>query len=90
MRLGTFGRVGRTIVRTRSGGDRFYIRCTVREEVGRKTCRIHEIGVHDYQNFLKNWDEARYPVLYAVVRTPGEYNALFHPAHDAQQSPISS
>jgi hypothetical protein len=39
-----------------------------------------KIGVGDYQNFLINWDEKRYPVLCALIRTPVQYDALFHPA----------
>ena len=38
------------------------------------------IGNGDYQNFLKNWDEKRHVVLYALIQTPAQYDALFHPA----------
>ena len=38
------------------------------------------IGVADYQNFLKNWDEKQQPALYALIQTPAQYDALFHPA----------
>jgi len=34
----------------------------------------------DYQNFIRNWDEKKDPLLYALVSTPAEYRALFHPA----------
>lgn len=34
----------------------------------------------DYQNFLKNWDDARQPVFLALIRTPAEYAAIFSPA----------
>ncbi len=33
-----------------------------------------------YQNFVGNWDTTKHPVLFAVVRTPGEYDRIFHPA----------
>jgi hypothetical protein len=33
-----------------------------------------------YQNFLKNWDEEKQAVLYALIRTPAQYGALFNPA----------
>jgi hypothetical protein len=38
------------------------------------------IGAGDYQSFLINWDEKRYPVLCALIQTPAQYDALFHPA----------
>jgi hypothetical protein len=34
----------------------------------------------DYQNFLINWDENKYPVLCALLQDPAQYNALFQPA----------
>jgi hypothetical protein len=39
-----------------------------------------KMSMHDYQNFLENWDAQKYPVLYALISTPAQYNALFHPA----------
>jgi hypothetical protein len=39
-----------------------------------------KMSMNDYQNFLGNWDEQKYPVLYALISTPARYNALFHPA----------
>ena len=39
-----------------------------------------KMSMHDYRNFLENWDEQKYPVLYALISTPAQYNALFHPA----------
>ncbi|MDD4357132.1 MAG: hypothetical protein PHN98_07750 [Smithellaceae bacterium] len=36
--------------------------------------------VRDYQVFLKNWDETKDPVLYAMISNPTQYNDLFHPA----------
>ena len=38
------------------------------------------MGVNDYQNFLKNWDDQKQAVLYALIQTPARYDALFHPA----------
>ena len=32
-----------------------------------------------YQNFLKNWDP-KSPVLSALIQSPTQYNALYHPA----------
>jgi len=39
-----------------------------------------KIGTGDYQNFLKNWDELRNPVLFALIQSSAQYDALFHPA----------
>ncbi len=39
-----------------------------------------KMSIHDYRNFIENWDEQKYPVLYALISTPARYNALFHPA----------
>jgi hypothetical protein len=39
-----------------------------------------KMSMHDYQNFIENWDEQKDPVLYALISTPAQYNALFHPA----------
>ncbi len=33
-----------------------------------------------YQNFVANWDVTKHPVLFAVVRTPEEYDRIFNPA----------
>ena len=38
------------------------------------------MGIGNYQNFLKNWDEKKHAVLYALIQTPAQYDALFHPA----------
>jgi hypothetical protein len=45
-----------------------------------RSVAYQRMGIGDYQNFLKNWDEKRHPVLYALIRTPAQYDALFHPA----------
>ena len=39
-----------------------------------------KMSMQDYRNFIVNWDEQKYPVLYALISTPAQYNALFHPA----------
>jgi hypothetical protein len=38
------------------------------------------MAIGDYQNFLRNWDEKKHAVLYALIQTPARYDALFHPA----------
>jgi hypothetical protein len=38
------------------------------------------IEVDKYQNFIGNWDQTTNPVLYALLQTPAQYAALFHPA----------
>jgi hypothetical protein len=40
----------------------------------------HRVAMDQYQCFIKNWDEKQNPVLCAVVRTPADFSALFHPA----------
>ena len=37
-----------------------------------------ELGA--FLNFVGNWDDAKYPVLYAVIRTPEDYDRIYHPA----------
>ncbi len=39
-----------------------------------------KIGMSEYQNFIQNWDEKKAPLLYALISTPAQYQALFHPA----------
>jgi hypothetical protein len=45
-----------------------------------RTVAHKRIGAGDYQNFLTNWDDKQLPVLYALIQTPVQYAALFHPA----------
>lgn len=33
-----------------------------------------------YRNFVVNWDDRRDPVLYALIQSPAQYDALFRPA----------
>ncbi len=34
----------------------------------------------EFQSFIKNWDDKKYPALYALIRTPAQWDAIFHPA----------
>lgn len=45
-----------------------------------RTVTYKRMAVGDYQNFLKNWDEKQQAVLYALIQTPTQYDALFQPA----------
>jgi hypothetical protein len=38
------------------------------------------IKIDDYQNFLKNWDSVKHPVLYALIQNASQYDMLFAPA----------
>lgn len=38
------------------------------------------IGNDEYQSFVGNWDEQAAPVLCALIRSPAEWDAVFHPA----------
>lgn len=38
------------------------------------------IGADEYQSFIGNWDEKKTPVLCAAIRSPAEWEAIFHPA----------
>ena len=40
----------------------------------------HRVAIDEYQCFIKNWNEKQNPVLCALVRTPADFSALFHPA----------
>jgi hypothetical protein len=49
--------------------------------VGASTLVPHRtMGADDYQSFLGNWDETKQPVLCALIRTPKQWDAIFHPA----------
>ncbi len=39
-----------------------------------------KINPMDYQNFLGNWDDSHFPVLYAQIQSAKRYETLFHPA----------
>lgn len=34
----------------------------------------------EFQSFIKNWEDKKYPALYALIRTPAQWDAIFHPA----------
>jgi len=34
----------------------------------------------EFQSFIKNWDDKKFPALYALIRTPAQWDAIFHPA----------
>ncbi len=34
----------------------------------------------EFQSFIKNWDDEKYPALYALIQTPAQWDAVFHPA----------
>jgi hypothetical protein len=41
---------------------------------------FRRVSAQEYQNFLKNWDDAKTPLLRAVILSAGRYEAWFHPA----------
>lgn len=45
-----------------------------------RTERYSRIPMYAYQNFPVNWDEQAVPRFYALIRTPQEYDQVFHPA----------
>lgn len=47
---------------------------------GKKLLGYQRIYSRDYQNFIKNWDDENYPVLYALIETSTQYDEIFHPA----------
>ncbi len=51
-----------------------------REKTDGRTVPYVKIRMSEYQNFLQNWDEKKDPLLYALISTPAQYQALFHPA----------
>jgi len=44
-----------------------------------QTVPYQRISVGDYQNCVASWDEKEHPVLYALIQTPDQYDALFLP-----------
>ena len=51
--------------------------CSKRKE---RAVTYQRMDIGDYQNFIKNWDEKKHAVLYALIQTPAQYDALFQPA----------
>ena len=45
-----------------------------------KAVQYRTAGADDFQSFIKNWDDKKQPVLYALIQTPAQWNAIFHPA----------
>jgi len=79
--------IGRTFIAVRLGimmAALVFSMSTVAYSMGAKPeerpLPYQKMGMHDYQNFLENWNEKKNPVLYALISTPAQYNALFHPA----------
>ncbi|MCK5595435.1 hypothetical protein KAI19_04590, partial [bacterium] len=49
-------------------------------ETRTKLVKYRVIDSHKYQSFVKNWDSKKHQVLYALISSPDEWNAVFHPA----------
>jgi hypothetical protein len=45
-----------------------------------KAVQYRIVGPGDFQSFIKNWDDKKQPVLYALIQTPAQWNSIFHPA----------
>lgn len=45
-----------------------------------KAVAYTRVSMTEYQNFLKNWDDDKQPLLYALIKSPAQYDALFAPA----------
>lgn len=45
-----------------------------------RTTPYTKIRMSEYRSFIKNWDEKKDPLLYALISTDAGYRALFHPA----------
>ena len=41
---------------------------------------FQRIKIDEYQNFLKNWDSVKHPVLFALIQNASQYDMLFAPA----------
>lgn len=41
---------------------------------------FRRVGAHEYQNFLRNWDDTKTPLLRALIDSPVRYASWFHPA----------
>ena len=44
-----------------------------------KAVPFKRMDAYKYHNFVKNW-AGKYPVLFALIRTPTDYDKVFHPA----------
>ena len=47
---------------------------------GETAISFSRFGADDYQSFVQNWDEKALPVRSALLRSPAEWDAVFHPA----------
>jgi len=45
-----------------------------------KAVQYRTVGAEDFQSFIKNWDDKKQPVLYALIQTPAQWHAIFQPA----------
>jgi hypothetical protein len=54
--------------------------CSMGKKPDEQAVTYKKMSMHDYQNFIGNWDEKKDPVLYTLISTPAQYNALFFPA----------
>jgi len=45
-----------------------------------KAVEYTRIGVGDYQNYVGNWDDGKYPLLYALIQSSDRYGKVFHSA----------
>lgn len=52
----------------------------VEQQAEGKAVQHRTVGAEDFQSFIKNWDDKKQPVLYALIQTPAQWNAIFHPA----------
>jgi hypothetical protein len=50
------------------------------EQVEGNKVSFQRIKIDEYQNFLKNWDSVKNPLLYAIIQNPSQYDTLFAPA----------
>jgi len=45
-----------------------------------ESLKYRTFGTEEFQSFVKNWDDTKHPVLYALIRSPREWDLVFHPA----------
>ena len=53
---------------------------SVGQAAGTGTVPYKLIPMSQYQNCLNNWDDKKHPILFALVQSKSQYDALFHPA----------
>ncbi len=42
--------------------------------------RFRVMGSQEYNSFVKEWDNKKEPLLYALIQSQAQWNAVFHPA----------